>query len=77
MNPRLSLRTGVTLIRSEPVPAHGFGIVLENALAVGVLEPEVELRKGVTLIRSEPVPAHGFGIVLENAPPVVVHETRD
>ncbi len=46
----MELRTGVTLIRSEPKPAHGFGIVLENAPAVGVLETEDELRTGVTLI---------------------------
>ena len=73
MKPRLSCATGVTLIRSEPVPAHGFGLVLEDTLAGGVHDPEVVLGAGVTLLGSQPVPAHSFGLVLRYAPAVVVH----
>ena len=52
---RLRRRTGEvdpgeTLLGGQTVPAHGFGIVLENAPAVGVHETEVELRIGVTLV---------------------------
>ena len=52
MTPEVELGTGIALIRSEPKPAHRFGIVLENARAVGVHETEVELGAGVTLARS-------------------------
>ena len=33
---------------------HGFGIVLRDALAVGVHDPEIELCGGITLFRSLP-----------------------
>ena len=64
----------MTLLGGQPVPAHSFGLVLENALAVGVHDPEVELGTGVTLLGGQPGPAHSFGLVLENAPPVGVHD---
>ena len=35
---------------SEPVPPHGFGIVLRDALTTGVHDPEIELRGDVTLL---------------------------
>ena len=54
---------GVTLLGSQPVPAHSFGIVLENALALVVHDTEVVLG----IWRNPAVPAHSFGIVLENA----------
>ena len=61
------LRQGFTLVGSQPVPPHGFGIVLRHAPAGVVHDPEVELRQGFTLVGSQPVPAHGFGIVLWHA----------
>ena len=65
---------GVTLLGSQPVPAHSFGLVLENAPPGGVHETEVGLGCGVTLLGSQPVPAHSFGIVLENARALGVHD---
>ena len=64
---------GVTLLGGQPVPAHSFGIVLEDAPPVVVPDPEIELRSGVTLVGGQPVPAHSFGIVLEDAASVSVH----
>ena len=66
---------GSALFGGQPEPFHGFGIVLRDALAVGVHEPEVvRLRRrpapsiGVCPLNfgggSEPVPFRSFGIVL-------------
>ena len=62
-----------TLLGSQPVPAYGFGIVLEDALAVGAHDPEVELRTGETLFGGQPKPARRFGIVLRHALAIGVH----
>ena len=68
---------GVTLVGGQTVPAHRFGIVLEDAPPVGVHDPEVVLGAGVTLVGGQTVPAHRFGLVLENALTVGVTETED
>ena len=70
----MELRSGVTLLGGQPVPAHRFGVVLEDAASVSVHAPEAELRTGVALLGSQSEPAHGFGIVLENALAQGVHE---
>ena len=53
MIPEVELRHGVALFGSEPVgqplPFHGFGIVLKDAPPVGVHAPEVDLCGGITL----------------------------
>ena len=66
----------MTLLGSQPVPAHSFGIVLRYTPAVVVHDPEVELRIGLALLGSQPVPAHSFGLVLRYALAVVVHDTE-
>ena len=71
-DPEVELSLGKPLVGSQVEPAHGFGIVLEDALAVGVPDPEVELRIGETLVGSQPEPPHGFGSVLEDALAVAV-----
>ena len=45
----VELGTGVTLLGGQPVPAHSFGLVLENAQPVDIHDPEVGLGTGVTL----------------------------
>ena len=66
-DPKVVLRIGKPLVGSQPIPFHGFGIVLGDALADAVHEPEVELRRGVVLFGGEAKPAHGLGIVRGNA----------
>ena len=66
-----------TLVSSQTEPAHRFGVVLENALAVGVTDPEVELRDSMALISGQTEPAHRFGIILRYATPTVVHVPED
>ena len=73
MTPRLTWAPALPCSAASRYQRTRFGLVLENALAVGVHETEVELGTGVTLLGGQPVPAHRFGLVLENAPPVSVH----
>ena len=54
---------GVALLGGQPVPAHGFGLVLENAPPVGVHDPEIELRSGGALLSVNEEPSHRCGIV--------------
>ena len=53
----------MALIGSQPVPAHRFGVVLENALALGVHETEDELGDGGALLSVNEEPSHRCGIV--------------
>ena len=53
----------MALLGSQPVPAHRFGIVLEDALAVGVHDPEAELGAGVALLGVNAEPSYRCGIV--------------
>ena len=76
MTPRLNWASASTLLGGQPVPAHSFGLVLEErpAARCSIHDPEVELGIGVALLGGQPAPAHSFGLVLENAPPVGVHD---
>ena len=46
-----------TLIGGQPIPFHGFDIVLKGALAEGVPNPEIVLCCGLALIGGQPIPA--------------------
>ena len=68
-DPEVELRTGEALLGGEAVPAHSFGLVLENAPAVGVHETEVVLGSWrQALLGGQPVPAPRFGLVLRERP---------
>ena len=67
------MRTGVSLLGSEPEPAHGFSVILRHTAALGVHSPEVVLRTGVSLLGSEPEPAHGFSVILRHTAALGVH----
>ena len=49
--PEIGLRPGDSLVRRQPIPPHGHGIVLRvGAEAEGVPEPEVEPRQGAAAV---------------------------
>ena len=63
MTPRPYCADGLALLGSQPVPAHRFGVVLENAPPVGVHDPEAVLRNGLTLLSVNEEPSQRCGIV--------------
>ena len=65
-------RHGPDLPLAEPF--HRLGIVLWDAIAVGVHCTEITLRGGIALICRLAEPFHRLGEVLLHAPPVEIHE---
>ena len=76
MAPRLNWAVASPGLGSQPVPAHSFGIVLEDTPPVVVHEPEGELGTGVALLGGLAIPRCRFGIVLRYALTEVVHDTE-
>ena len=72
----VELGIGVTLLGGQTEPAHSFGLVLENALALGVPETEKVLGAGEALLGGLAIPLYGLGIVLWHALAEVVPETE-
>jgi len=52
--PEVELRGGVSLVRRQPVQAHGLGVVLRDTFSVVVHSPEEELRFSITGPSSHP-----------------------
>ena len=66
----------MALLGRLAVPADGLGVVLRNALPIGIHGAEIDLGASITLLGRLAVPVDGLGIVLRNAFPGVIHNAE-
>jgi hypothetical protein len=67
ITPRLDWAMAFPLLSGQPIPAHGFAIVLGDNFTRCVPHSKHGLGSSVPLLSGQPIPTQGFRIVLPDA----------